>query len=181
MLNILALSGSLRADSVNSKLLRAAGALAPEGVSLEVYDYSDVPLYNPDKGESEAAERLKAAIRGADALLIATPEYNYSIPGGLKNALDWASRPAYGGPMAGVPTGVMSAAPGMLGGVRAQQHLKLVLLGMAVPLFPYPEFVMSGAFQKFDEEGKLIDEATVPFLERYMEAFAAWATSYPRS
>ena len=105
MLNILALSGSLRADSVNSKLLRAAGALAPEGVSLEVYDYSDVPLYNPDKGESEAAERLKAAIRGADALLIATPEYNYSIPGGLKNALDWRHARRTAAPWRACPRG----------------------------------------------------------------------------
>lgn len=180
MTKILALSGSLRADSVNAKLLRAAGELAPAGTELSLYDYSDIPLFNSDLGEVEAVDRFKAALAGADALLIATPEYNYSIPGVLKNALDWGSRPAYKGPMAGLPTGVMSASPSMLGGVRAQQHLKLVLLGMGTPVFPQPEFVMAGAFQKFDDSGALSDEKTKPFLGGYMEKFVAWANAYPR-
>lgn len=172
-LDILALSGSLRAGSTNTALLRAAKGLAPEGVTVTLYDYAAVPLFNGDLEPPESVLALKAAIDAADGVLIATPEYNYSVPGVLKNAIDWASRPAYKSPFHGKPTGVMSAAASFAGGARAQQHLKPVLLGMGTPVFPWPEFLVGSAHRKF-VDGKLEDETTAKFLAEYLAGFAAW-------
>lgn len=172
-LSILALSGSLRQASTNTALLRAAAEAAPAGVTVTVYDYADVPLYNDELGVPASVESLKAAIAAADGVLIATPEYNYSLSGVLKNAIDWASRPAYRSPFHDKPTGVVSAAASFAGGARAQQHLKTILLGMGTPVFPWPEFLVGSAHQKF-VDGRLTDEKTREFLSEYMTGFAAW-------
>lgn len=173
-LKILGLSGSLRAGSVNGALLRAAAELAPKGVEVLPYDYRDVPLYDGDLAEVPAGvERLKAAIGAADGLLISTPEYNYSVPGVLKNAIDWASRPAYASVLRTTPTAILSASPGASGGNRAQQHLRNVLAGTVTPVFPWPEFMVGGAFQKV-QDGVLVDEKTRAMLGELVAAFAAW-------
>ncbi len=177
-LNILALSGSLRTGSFNTALLRAAAELAPEGVAITLHDYRDVPLYDGDIETSpEAVEALKAAIDAADAVLIATPEYNHSIPGVLKNAIDWASRPAFDSVFFGKPTGMVSASPGLVGGARAQQHLKSVLLAMGTPVYASPEVLVGRAGDKFDD-GRLVDESTRKFLAGFLEKFSAWARGF---
>lgn len=172
-LKILALSGSLRADSTNTALLRTVQSLAPAGVEIVLHDYSAVPLYNGDLDEPESVVALKAAIAAADGVLIATPEFNYSVPGVLKNAIDWASRPAYQSPFLGTPTGVVSAAWSVVGGARAQQHLKTILLGMCTPVFPWPEFLMGASHTKVTD-GLVTDETSLKFLREYVDGFVDW-------
>jgi chromate reductase len=124
--NILAFAGSLRKGSYNKALVRAALELAPESVSIEVFDLEGIPPFNNDNVNNPPAKvvEFKERIRNADALLIATPEYNYSIPGVLKNAIDWVSRPFQGNPLEDKPVAIMSASTGRLGGARAQYHLR---------------------------------------------------------
>lgn len=178
-LRILGLSGSLRRGSLNTRLLRSASRLTPPGVGLDVYDYAEVPLFNSDLmvdgALPPAVVSLNDAIRGANAVLIATPEYNYGIPGPLKNALDWASRPAYQSVFAGKPTAILGASPGVVGTARAQGQLKQVLLGMVAEVFPYPEVLVGSASARFDDEGSIVDEATVELLTRFVAAFVQWA------
>ena len=178
-LSILAISGSFRTESFNTALLRAAADAAPEGVGISRLDYHEVPLFNSDIGTPASVEVLKAGIEQADGLLIATPEYNYGIPGVLKNAIDWASRPAYKSVFRNKPTGVMSATLSPVGGARAQQHLKTVLLGMATPVFPWPEMVVASAGDKFSE-GKLVDETSRSRLSAYMSGFVDWVRHQSR-
>ncbi len=175
-LNILALSGSLRTASTNTALIRAASELAPEGVSIQLYDYSGLPFYNSDVDLPEAVSEFKQAIADSHGVLIATPEYNYSVPGVLKNAIDWASRPAYESVFRDKPTGVISAAASFVGGARAQQHLKTILLGMGTPVFAWPELLVGTAHKKFDG-GKLVDETTAGMLSDYVAGFTAWVRS----
>lgn len=170
-LNVLGIAGSLRDGSYNRALLNAARELAPDGMTITTFDIADIPLYNADEdGEQKpaAVERLKAAIEQADALLIATPEYNHGIPGVLKNAIDWASRPARRSPMAGKPTAIMGAVTGMWGSIRAQMHLRIVLAGMNTPVVLNPEVLVRGARDKFDEDGRLVDEATRRFIRELL-------------
>jgi chromate reductase len=168
---ILALSGSLRKDSLNTALLRAAAELTDNEVLI--YDYRQVPAYDSDIGLPDSVEKLKAAVAGADAVLIATPEYNYSVPGVLKNAIDWASRPAYRSGFRDKPVGIVSAATSFVGGARGQQHLKTILLGMGAAVFPWPEFLVGAAREKFDD-GQLVDERTSRLLAEYMKGFGEW-------
>src|ERR687885_334855 len=125
-LKILAFAGSLRVGSYNKALLRAATNLLPENATLEIFDLDGIPPFNQDleMNMPEKVTEFKSKIRKADAILIATPEYNYSVPGVLKNAIDWASRPYGDNSFDGKPVAIMSASPGMLGGVRAQYHLR---------------------------------------------------------
>ncbi|MCB9683376.1 MAG: NAD(P)H-dependent oxidoreductase [Alphaproteobacteria bacterium] len=177
--SILALSGSLRAASYNTALLRTAAELVPDGATVTLYDYRDVPLYDADLDKPGSVEAFEAALRGADGLLIATPEYNYSVPGVLKNALDWASRPAYKGAIFGLPTGIVSASGSFVGGARAQQHLKPILLAMGVPVFPWPELLVGGAGGKI-ADGHVTDEPTRGFLRSYLEGFVPWVVKQGR-
>lgn len=178
-MKILGISGSLRAASFNTLLLGAAAACVPSSVQWRMHAIGDLPLYDSDIDTEalcpEAARTLKQRIEEADALLFATPEYNYSIPGGLKNAIDWASRPAYRSCLAGKPCGVLTASIGPVGGARAQAHLKLILGACLAPVFPAPEFLLSGAPDKFDGAGKLSDAAAAERLQRYMQDFTVWA------
>ncbi len=174
---ILGISGSLRASSHNTALLNAFAAALPDGVEMEIEPIGPLPHFNSDLVDEvslAAVAAFKEAVAGADAVLIATPEYNYSLPGVLKNALDWGSRPAYKSVFAGKPVGIVSAAAGGPGGARAQAHLRQVLTGMIAQIFPYPEFLVAQSFRKFDEDGKLLDEATQEHLSKYVSAFLAW-------
>lgn len=182
-MKILALSGSLRAGSYNTALLHAAAELLPDDVKLEVYDFHDVPLYNADLPRPAAVDRLVEALVASDALLIASPEYNHSVSGVLKNVLDWLSRPApaldNAVPLKGVPTAMVSASPGAIGGARGQQHLKVILLASSVPIYPGPEVVVGQVHTKMTD-GKLTDEGTRKFLGSYVTGFAGWVARYPR-
>ena len=177
-LRVLGVAGSLRDGSYNRALLRAAAELAPDGLQVEPFDLEGIPFYNGDldrDGERPGAvERFKEAIADADALLIATPEYNYGIPGVLKNAIDWASRPALGSPLAGKPVAGMGAAPGIIGTARGQEHLKLILLATQALVMPHPGVAVNHAAAKFDGQGHLTDDATREFLRGFLEAFRAF-------
>ena len=175
-IHVLGFAGSLRKGSYNRAILRAAAELAPAGMSLETFDLSPIPLYNADveaMGEPEPVQRFKERIAAADALLIATPEYNYSIPGVLKNALDWASRPSKGSPVNGKPVAIMGAG-GMFGTVRAQQHLRLIAVHNDMHVLNKPEVYISRPWEKFDDDGHLADEPTRERIRALLEALAAW-------
>jgi len=176
MIELLGISGSLRKGSLNSALLRAAADLVPDGVSLTIADIGDVPLYNADLDTDDgptAVARLKRQIDEADGLLLATPEYNYGVSGVLKNAIDWASRPAYRSVLAGKPVAIIGAAAGGTGTARAQGQLKQVLLGTLSEVFPYPEVLVGTAHQRFDD-GTLSDDDTRSALEKMLERYAEW-------
>ena len=176
-LRIVAMSGSLRRKSLNTALLRAAQGLLPAGVTMDILAIDHLPLYNADlevDGPPEAVAVLKQSISDADGVLIATPEYNYSIPGPLKNAIDWASRPGYRSPFANKPVAIMGASPSPVGAARAQGQLKQVLLGMIAQVFPFPEVTVSMAAERFDDDGQLTDARTREQLATMMQQFVAW-------
>jgi len=172
----LGISGSLRKASFNTAALRAAAELVPEGMTLEIADIGDIPVYNEDvreKGYPPAVQEFRAQIGAADALLFATPEYNYSISGVLKNAIDWASRPP-NPPLIGKPVGIMGATGSLWGTTRAQYHLRqcFVFLNM----FPVnkPEVLIAQAPNKFDAAGKLTDQQTRDIIAQLMVALRDW-------
>ena len=165
-MKILGISGSLRKGSYNSMALRAAQKLAPAGTTIDIADISTIPLYNDDvrtAGEPEAVTALKAQVRAADAVLIATPEYNFSIPGVLKNTLDWLSRPPEP-PVDGKVVAIMGASPGPVGTARVQYDLRKVLVFMNAFTVNKPEVFISFAQNKFNAQGELTDEATAKFI-----------------
>jgi chromate reductase len=162
-MRLLGIAGSLREGSYNRGLLRAASELAPEGVELVELDLRGLPFYDGDleaAGDPESVTALKEAIRDADALLIATPEYNRGLPGVLKNAIDWASRPALASPLAGKPVAIMGATTGFAGTARAQQQLRDALEFPGAVVLQQPEVLVSEAYLRFDEHGDLVDEQT---------------------
>jgi chromate reductase, NAD(P)H dehydrogenase (quinone) len=175
-LRILGLAGSLRTGSLNRAALHAAQELAPAGMAIEVFDIAEIPLYNEDvrsAGMPPAVEDLRAKVKAADGLLIVTPEYNHSIPGVLKNTIDWVSRPPEQ-PFDGKPIAIMGASPGMAGTARAQTHLRQCFVFLNGLIMNRPEVLISSAGQKFDANGVLTDAATRTFLTTYLEAYKAW-------
>lgn len=162
-MKVLGISGSLRKASLNTMALRAAAALAPEGMSIGMADIRDIPMYDEDLrsagGEPPAVARLKAQIAEADAVLIATPEYNFSIPGVLKNAIDWVSRPP-GAVFDGKVVGIMGASPGVLGTARAQYDLRKMMVFLNAFVVNKPEVFIREAAGKFNADGELTDEPT---------------------
>ena len=176
MISILGFAGSLRKGSYNKALLRAASELVPRDVKLEIFDIEGVPPFNQDL-EAKVPERVvefKAKIKAADAILIATPEHNYSIPGVLKNAIDWGSRPYGDNSFDGKPVAIMSASTGMLGGARAQYHLRQVLVFLNMHPVNRPEVFVTFAQQKIDESGRLTDETTRKFIRELLEKLVDW-------
>ena len=176
-LEVLGFSGSLRRGSFNTAALRAAGELLPPGMTLVVFDLADLPFYDGDveaRGFPEPVARVHARIARADALLIATPEYNHSIPGLIKNAVDWASRPPEGAPIQGKPVGIIGASPSQVGTARAQLDLRRVCTFAGALPMPPPEVLIGRADAKFDAEGRLTDEPTRVHLGKFLEALAAW-------
>ena len=161
-MKVLGICGSLRKASLNMMALKAAQSLAPQGMQFEIADISQVPVYNEDVREAgfpEAVQKLRDAIKAADALLIVSPEYNFSMPGVLKNAIDWASRPPEQ-PFDGKPTAIMGASPGMIGTARMQYHLRQTLLFLNTQTVVKPEVFINAATGKFNAQGELTDENT---------------------
>jgi chromate reductase len=159
-MNILGLSGSLRAGSYNTLALKAAQKLAPSGIRIEIASIGDVPIYNDDQrvqGEPAAVAALKEKVRRADGLLIATPEYNFSIPGVLKNTLDWMSRPPEP-PFTGKVVGIIGASPGPVGTARVQYDLRKVLVFMDAFTVNKPEVFINQGAAKFAAQGQFTDE-----------------------
>jgi len=182
-INALGFSGSLRSGSYNTALLRFAREAAPAGMNIDIFDISAIPLYNADvdaAGAPEPVARFKDAIAAHDALLIVTPEYNYSIPGVLKNAIDWASRPAGRTPLDGKPAAIMGASTGPVGTARAQAHLRLVLASNNVAVLPAPAVLVARAAEKFDRDGKLVDDATAAHVSKALAAFLDWTRRLAR-
>ncbi|HML21926.1 MAG TPA: NAD(P)H-dependent oxidoreductase [Aggregatilinea sp.] len=178
-LHVLGFAGSLRQNSYNRALLRAAQELMPDGMSLSIFDLSHIPLYNADLDQDgirpPAIELFKQAIAKADALLIATPEYNHSMPGVLKNALDWASRPAGRSPMSGKPAAMMGATGGLWGTIRAQDDLRNVLTSTGSHvMLRRPEILIAQAPQKFDEQGRLTDDTTRTLVTQLLVGLRDW-------
>ena len=180
-MKILGISGSLRVESFNTRLLKAASELLrEEGAVIDIHDIARIPLYNSDldgNTRPEPAADLIEAISTADGLLFATPEYNYSISGVLKNAIDWASRPAFNSCLTGKPCAVLSASMSTLGGARAQVHLKDILLGTLSPLYMAPDFLLASAHKAFDTNGGLVDQKTKDFLKQYLHGYIIWLKS----
>jgi chromate reductase len=175
-IKVLGFAGSLRKDSYNRALIRNAMSLLPENVELEIFDLSSIPIYNDDirvTGYPEAAQLFRNKIAEADALLIATPEYNYSVPGVLKNAIDWASRPP-DQPFDGKPVAIMGASGGISGTIRAQTHLRDIFVYVnAIPLNK-PQLYIQKAQEQFDKDGNLTNEATRNQLKKLLEALVKW-------
>lgn len=175
------LVGSVRKGSYNAAVARALPSLAPEGVAVELLgSVAGLPIYDGDieaAGMPEPVTAMGAQIAGADGLVIVTPEYNYSVPGGLKNALDWLSRIKERQPLKGKPTLVLSASPGALGGARAQYHLRQVLVALDAPVMNMPEVMISQANKKI-EDGTIIDEGTSAFVGKQLAAFKSFAEKH---
>jgi len=183
-LTVLGIAGSLRKGSFNRGLIRAAAEVAPAGIRLLVEDIGDIPLYNGDveaEGDPAAVTALKRAIGSADALLIATPEYNHCVPGVLKNALDWASRPARTSVLRDRPVAIMGASPGRGGTARAQAQLRDGLSFTGGLVLPLPELLVPLAADKFDDDGNLIDSETREYVRDLLVALAAWTRRLGRA
>lgn len=174
---ILGIAGSLRKASYNRAALRAAQQLVPDGVRLEVFDLEGIPPFNQDI-ENDLPPRvreLKAAVRSAGALLFVSPEYNYSIPGVLKNAIDWGSRPPKDNCWAGKPGALMGVSNGLLGTARMQYHLRQVFLNVGVLPVVRPEVMIGQAAQKFDAGLNLTDAPAREFVQKLIVALVDWA------
>jgi len=179
---IFSFAGSLRKDSYNKALLRAAAELLPKDAELEIFDLEGIPPFNQDHDQQPPAKvkDFKAKIRAADALLIATPEYNYSIPGLLKNAIDWGSRPHGDNCFDDKPLAIMGASIGMLGSARAQYHLRQSCVFLNMHPLNKPEVMVPFAKDKIDESGRLHDEATRAKIRELIESLVAWSRRLKR-
>ena len=173
--HIAVIVGSLRKDSINRQLANAIARLAPAEFSFRQIDIHDLPLYNQDDdaNQAESVKRMKAEIAAADGLLFVTPEYNRSIPGVLKNAIDHASRPYGQNIWAGKPAGVLGASPGSAGTGMAQQHLRNILVAVGVIAMAQPEALIQARDGLFDAAGD-IGAGSRPFLQNWMDQYVAW-------
>ncbi|HEY0253723.1 MAG TPA: NAD(P)H-dependent oxidoreductase [Kofleriaceae bacterium] len=178
-LRLLGICGSMRKASLNRALLYAIGAALPEGVRFEFHDGLDqLPIFNSDLEDPPTVTELKTAIASADGVIFGVPEYNYSIPGGLKNALDWVSRPPVSSPMRGKPIGLVGAATGMSGTIRAQTHMRQMLVYSDSPCLLQPEVLIPRAHERFTKQGELTDESTQQLLVRFGVAMVAHTRRY---
>ena len=176
-ITILGFAGSLRKNSYNKAVLHATAELVPKDAKLEIFDLEGIPPFNQDIETKmpEKVKEFKTKIKAADAILIATPEYNYSIPGVLKNAIDWASRPYGENSFEGKPVAVMSASAGMLGGARAQYHLRQTFVFLNMYPINRPEVIVTFASQKIDEKGRVTDDKTRKLIGELLENLIAWS------
>ena len=176
-LRVFGFAGSLRQGSLNKALLAAARELAPAGMAVEVFDLAGVPLYDDDlrrDGLPDAVAALRAGIAAADAVLIATPEYNFSFSGVVKNAIDWASRPP-DQPFAGKPIAILGASPSRLGTARAQYQLRQCFVFLDGRVMNRPEMMLGGAREAFDDSGRLVEEGARQQLAAFLAALADFA------
>jgi len=171
-IKILGIVGSLRKASFNHFALKAAQELTPDDAELELIELHGIPVFNQDDEIALPATVLefKKRILVADAILFATPEYNYSVPGSLKNAIDWASRPYGKSAWLGKPAAIMGASVGSFGTARAQYHLRQILVALNMPVVNQPEVMISNAAKMFNQNGKLIDEPTRQFIQKLLDA-----------
>ena len=174
--NILGIVGSLRRESYNRSAMRAATQLVPAGAKIDVFDLNGIPGFSEDDEQHPPAKvvELKQRIRAADALLFVTPEYNYSIPGVLKNAIDWASRPYGDSAWSGKPAAIMGASTGSIGTARAQYHLRQVFVFLNVYAMNDPEVMIGNAAAKFDAQGTLTDEETRKRIRALLKSLVEW-------
>jgi len=175
-IRILGFAGSLRKDSFNRALLRNAVSFIPDNSSLEIFELDGIPPFNQDaeKDMPEKVRDFKSKIRGADAILISTPEYNYSVPGVLKNAIDSASRPYGDNPFDGKPVAIMSASIGILGGARAQYHLRQIFVFLNMYPINRPEVMVNFAADKFDADGNLMDQTSQKLIGELIQNLVGW-------
>ncbi|HEV2110475.1 MAG TPA: NAD(P)H-dependent oxidoreductase [Gammaproteobacteria bacterium] len=181
-IKVLGMAGSLRKGSYNKLTLRAATELKPADMEIESFDIASIPLYDEDlreRGFPPAVQELREKIRAADALLIVTPEYNYSMPGVLKNAIDWASRPP-SQPFDDKPVAIMGASVSKLGTARAQYHLRQTAVFLNMHLINKPEVMISGAANVFDASGRLTDEAARKLIAELLANLAVWSARLKR-
>ena len=177
ILEVAGIAGSLRRGSFNRSLLKAAIELAPAHLHIAIYDLADVPMYNADldaAGWPASIAQLRDAVGKANGLLIASPEYNYGVPGVLKNTIDWLSRPPRASVLSGKPAAIMGASTGMTGTARGQQQLRLALMATHSPTMTRPEILVAKASEKFSAEGRLTDQTTRDFLKTFLAAFAGF-------
>lgn len=171
---VLGIPGSLREDSYNKALLRAAQEEAQEGIAIDIFEIDEIPFFNQDvedQGDPEPVRRLKEAIRQTDAVLIATPEYQHGLPGVLKNTLDWASRPPGDSPMNGKVVGMMGASPGPVGTARAHLQLRQTLIYNQSRMVARPEVLVANAAEKF-EDGRLTNDKAREFIRKHLQALS---------
>jgi chromate reductase len=180
MKKIAVIVGSLRKDSVNRKIAKALIALAPASLKLEIIEIGDLQLFNQDLEETPTKEwtKFRESIKGADGLLFVTPEYNRSVPGALKNAIDVGSRPYGASVWNGKPGAVVSVSPGAIGGFGANHHLRQSLVFLNVPAMQQPEAYIGNAYTLFDENDKLINESVSDFLRNYLVAYEEWVAKF---
>ena len=173
---ILGIAGSLRQQSFNRSLLRSAQELAPDGATIETFELDGIPSFNQDEESNPPAKvvELKQRIRSADAILFVTPEYNYSVPGVLKNAIDWASRPYGDSAWNGKPAAVMGASVGTIGTARAQYHLRQMFVFLNMYAVNQPEVMVANAHKHFDQDGKLTDETAKKLIRQLLEELVSW-------
>lgn len=173
---ILGIAGSLRRQSYNRAALRAAIGLVPEGASIEIFEIDGLPGFSEDEEQNPPAKvlEMKKKIREADAILFVTPEYNYSVPGVLKNAIDWASRPYGDSAWSGKPAAIMGASIGAIGTARAQYHLRQMMVFLNMYPINQPEVMISNASKRFDSEGNLMDETTKDFIRQLLQNLVDW-------
>jgi chromate reductase len=174
--------GSLRKDSINRKLALALAGLAPQDFTLEHLRVDDLPLYNQDleKEPTEAVKRLKSEISAAQGVIFVTPEYNRSLPGVLKNAIDHASRPYGQSAWAGKPAGVIGTSGGQIGTAMAQQHLRNILAYLDMPTLGQPEAFIQFKEGLVDDKGHVTVDATRQFLQKWMDAYVAWVKKHAK-
>ena len=175
-LKVLGICGSLRKASFNMAALRACGEMMPEGMSLTIARIDDIPIFNQDvfdAGIPEAAKRLRAEVAAADGVLIASPEYNFSLTAALKNAIDWASRPPNQS-WQDKPVAIFSVSAGPMGGARVQYDLRRILGQIWAHVLPRPEVFIGASASKFDAQGRLTDETTRKFLGELLAGFKPW-------
>lgn len=175
--NVAVVVGSLRKASLNRRMAHALAAAAPASLKLTIVEIGDLPLYNEDveqAGPPAAWRRFRDAVRGADAVLFVTPEYNRSVPGVLKNAIDVGSRPYGQSVWSGKPAAIVSVSPGAVGGFGANHHLRQSLVFLDMPILQQPEAYIGQAAGLFDDQGQVAKEDTRKFLQTFMSRFAAW-------
>lgn len=183
-MHLLGISGSLRTGSYNTALIRAVGELVPEKVTMETFDLHPIPMYSKDhelQGFPESVQSFKDKIRAADALIISTPEYNHSVTGALKNAIDWASRRGPGEVRSvfdGKPIAIASCVTGLWGGIRGYHHLHDIVTGLNMYVLNRPTILVAQAAKKFDEQGRLIDEQTKDFLTQMLTNLVDWTQRF---
>ena len=184
MYKVAVLVGSLRKESLNRKAAQALIALAPANLRLQIVEFGDLPLYDEDleaAGPPEPWLRFRREVAASDAVLFVTPEYNRSVPGALKNAIDVGSRPYGKSAWAGKPAAVMSVSPGAMGGFGANHHLRQSLVFLDMPVLQQPEAYVGGAGELFGENGELKQERTKAFFQTFIDAFAGWLARHPRT